>query len=64
MRETELRRRLVTHLGPGYADSWAAGVALHDLGSRTVNEAIADGVPFKDIWAAVRLALELPESER
>ncbi len=64
MRETELRRRLVKHLGAGYAPAWSLQFALSDLGSRTVEEAIADGVDFKSIWLAVWAALELPASER
>ncbi len=64
MRETELRRRLVKHLGPTYAPVWALQFALGELGSRTVEEAIADGVDFKRIWLAVWAALDLPASER
>nr|NLI51211.1 DUF3046 domain-containing protein [Propionibacterium sp.] len=64
MRETELRRRLVKHLGAAYASAWAAQTTLGELGSRTVEEAIADGVDFARIWRAVWSALDLPESER
>lgn len=64
MRETELWRRLERHLGRTYAHSWADRMALPGLGSRTVLEAIAAGVPFKSIWEASWAALELPDSER
>lgn len=64
MRETELWRRLESHLGTRYAHSWASQVSLYDLRSRTVSEAIADGVDFKTIWLAAWAALELPASER
>ncbi|MGY4720870.1 DUF3046 domain-containing protein [Naumannella cuiyingiana] len=63
MRETELWERLDRHLGAAYSHVWAAQTVLPDLG-RTVEEAIAVGVPFKRIWRAVWLALELPASER
>jgi len=64
VRETELWRRLERHLGAGYARSWAATVALGDLGSRTVTEALAAGVDAKRVWQAAWAALELPASER
>ena len=64
MREVELWARLEAALGPGYAKSWAATVALQDLGSRTVDEALAAGVPCKQIWRAAWSHLELPVSER
>jgi len=64
VRETELWRRLDSHVGAGYAKSWAAQVALTALDSRTVLEALADGVPTRAVWDAVWVALELPDSER
>ena len=64
MRETELWRRLHKHLGATYARSWADQTALSAIGSRTVTEAIRDGVPFRLIWEAAWSVLELPASER
>ncbi len=64
MRETELWRRLERHLGAAYARSWAGQMALPSLNSRTVDEAITAGVPFKAIWEAAWGVLELPVSER
>jgi hypothetical protein len=37
---------------------------LADLGGRTVEEALAAGVPPKQVWRAVWAALELPARER
>lgn len=64
MRETELWRRLNRHFGNNYARHWADTVVLSDLGSRTVADALADGVACKDIWRAVWAFEGLPESER
>ncbi len=64
MKETELWERMQAHLGPGYYRVWAAEFSLADLGGRTVNQAIADGLPSKIIWRAVWEALELPARER
>lgn len=64
MKETELWARLQQHLGTGYYRVWAAEQNLGDLGGRTVVEAIAAGVPFKDIWRAAWAVLELPARDR
>ncbi len=64
MRETEFWERMTAHLGVGYAGVWAAQHNLSALGDKTVDEALAAGVPPKAIWRAVWAALELPERER
>ncbi len=64
MKETELWARLQHHLGAGYYRVWAAEQNLGELEGRTVVEAIAAGVPSKDIWRAAWAALELPPRER
>lgn len=62
VREGELWERLKSVLGDGYAGVWADLVVLGDLESRTVTEALADGVPAKRIWRAAWAFLELPEN--
>lgn len=64
MREADLRARLAVHLGPVYAPMWAETVVLAGLGHRTVSQALAGGVPCKEIWLAAWEALELPARER
>jgi len=51
-------------LGEQYATSWAELTVIGALGSRTVKEALAEGVEPKQVWAAVHEVLGLPESER
>ncbi len=51
-------------LGPGYARSWAADHVVAELGGRTVDQALADGVACKEVWRAVHEVLELPARER
>lgn len=63
MREVELWARLEAVLGDNYARHWASQTVLADLGSRTVAEALAAGMPCKKIWRAVWKQLELPASE-
>ncbi|MEL4505697.1 DUF3046 domain-containing protein [Luteococcus sp. H138] len=64
MSETELWRRMAEHLPPGRLEIWAESIVLGDLGGRTVQEAIADGLPFTTIWRAVWAMLDLPASYR
>jgi Protein of unknown function (DUF3046) len=64
VRHTELWARLEVALGPEMFKTWADYQAITDLDSRTVSEALAEGVPPKQIWAAVWAALELPEKDK
>ena len=51
-------------LGPGYYRTWADQFVMAELGGRTAEEALAAGVPPKQVWAAVWRALDLPARER
>lgn len=64
MRHTEFWERMDHALGPGYSRSWADLTVMSELGGRTANEALAAGIPPKQVWAAVWSTLELPASER
>ncbi len=64
MRETELWERLGKAVGPSYARAWAQQVAITELGSRTVLEALGAGVEAKVVWRAAHAMLELPASDR
>jgi len=64
VRHTEFWARMEQALGPTYARSWASMFVLGDLGGRTVDEALAAGVPPKEVWRAVWAALGLPAKER
>jgi hypothetical protein len=64
VKHTEFWERLDDALGRGYARSWASMFVLTELGGRTVDEALAAGVPPKQVWRAVWAALGLPARER
>jgi len=64
VKHTEFWARLEEALGPAYARSWASMYVLSDLGGRTVDEALAAGVPPKEVWRAVWAALQLPARDR
>ena len=50
--------------GDSYAESVAKDYVLAGLGSRTVDQALADGVDAKTIWRAVCEAFDVPERLR
>lgn len=64
MRQTEFWARMEEALGEAYARSWADMFVMADLGGRTASQALAAGVPPKEVWAAVWRALELPANKR
>jgi DUF3046 family protein len=53
MRLTEFWTRLDQAFGAGYARSLAADQSFADLGNRTVEQAIADGIDTATIWRAI-----------
>jgi hypothetical protein len=50
--------------GDVYAQSVAKDYVLSELGSRTVNQALADGEDAKVVWQAVCDAFRVPERLR
>ncbi len=64
MRHTEFWARLDRVLGRAYSRTWAELTVVRELDGRTTQEALDAGVPPKEVWAAVRRHLELPDSER
>lgn len=64
MRHTEFWERMELALGIDYMRVWAETFVMSDLGRRTAQEALDDGVPPKQVWRAVWEARGLPDSER
>jgi hypothetical protein len=64
MRHTEFWARMDDALGPAYARSWASMFVIGELGGRTAGDALAAGVPPKEVWAAVWRVLELPATKK
>ncbi len=50
--------------GVTYARSYAADMVIAELGSRTVDQALAAGEDAKSVWRAVCEATAVPASER
>ena len=60
MRLTELWWRMDEALGAPAADTFASDQVIGDLGDRTVREALAAGVPAKEVWRVLCATLNLP----
>ncbi len=64
MRLTEFWNRMERRFGVTYARSYAADMVIAELGSRTVDQALAAGEDAKSVWRAVCEATAVPASER
>lgn len=64
MRLTDFWQRMERRFGVAYARSYAADMVLAELGSRTVDQALADGDDAKAVWRAVCDANAAPLSDR
>ncbi len=64
VRLTVFWERMREQFGDVYAQSVAQDYVLADLGSRTVNQALADGEDVKVVWKAVCEAFRVPERRR
>ena len=53
MRISDLRERLMLSFGQQWAPSFSQDIAISELGSRTVDEALKDGFEADEIWSAV-----------
>jgi hypothetical protein len=64
VRLTEFWMRMEMRFGVAYARSYAADMVLAELGSRTVDQALAQGEDAKTVWRAVWAATGAPANER
>ena len=64
VRLTAFWDRMKSQFGDTYAESVAKDFVIAGLGSRTVNQALADGEDVKVVWRAVCDAFHLPERVR
>jgi hypothetical protein len=53
MRISDLRERLALSFGDAWAPSFSQDIAISELGSMTVNEALTVGREADEIWRAV-----------
>ncbi|WP_131737572.1 DUF3046 domain-containing protein [Actinomadura roseirufa] len=60
MRLTVFWDRMNQQFGEGYAESVAKDHVMAALGGRTIEQALADGEPAKEIWQAVVATFDVP----
>ena len=53
MRISDLKERLALSFGEEWAPSFSQDIAISELGSKTVNEALKAGLEADEIWRAV-----------
>lgn len=58
MRLTVFWERMTERFGPKYVDSFARDYVMSELGGRTVNQALEQGVSAKEVWSAVCRSLD------
>jgi hypothetical protein len=64
VRLTVFWERMRAQFGDSYAGSVAKDYVLADLGGRTVDQALADGVEPKVVWHAICEAFDVPDRLR
>jgi hypothetical protein len=64
VRLTVFWERMSEQFGEGYAESVAKDYVMAELGGRTVEQALADGVGAKAVWQAVCSTFDVPQRLR
>jgi hypothetical protein len=64
MRLSHFWQRMYEQFGEAYAASLARDHVIEGLGSRTVEQALAEGYSAKEVWRAVCEAFALPPAAR
>ncbi|NUU08046.1 DUF3046 domain-containing protein [Leifsonia sp. C5G2] len=62
MKLSEFQRAVSDEFGAGYGQALMTDLVLPDLGNRTPKEAIADGLPPRDVWIALCKETGVPPS--
>jgi len=53
MRISDLKKRITLSFGPEWAPSFCKDIAISELGSRSVDQALRDGYEADEIWKAL-----------
>jgi len=64
MRLSEFNRAVEHEFGAAYGGQLVRELVILELGSRTAEQAIAAGVPAREVWLALCAAMDVPESRR
>ncbi|MFT4135536.1 DUF3046 domain-containing protein [Microbacterium sp.] len=63
MRRSEFDRAVAAEFGPRAA-ALLSDLVLDDVGRRTASEALAAGVPPREVWLALCAATDVPDERR
>ena len=61
MRLSEFWQAVAEEFGPEYGRALTRDLVLDGLGDRTAEQAVAVGLPSRDIWLALCLAMDVPQ---
>ena len=64
MRRSEFQFAVDEEFGPGYGSVVVNDLVLAEFGWRTARDALAAGVPPREVWLALCAATDVPESRR
>ena len=62
MRLSEFRTAMKEEFGEAYARVLSGDLVLTPLGGRTADQALAAGVPARDVWLALCAEVDVPRS--
>lgn len=62
MRLSEFRQALRDEFGDGYGRVLTRDLVLNSLGGRTADQALAGGIPARDVWLALCAETDVPRS--
>jgi hypothetical protein len=62
MRLSEFRRAVAAEFGETFGAALTRDLVLGELGDLTAEQAIAAGVPVRDVWRALCWANDVPEN--
>ena len=64
MRLSEFHRAIEQEFGGAYGGQLVRELVLVKVGGRTAEQALAAGVPARDVWYALCEAMDVPEARR
>ncbi|MRG61630.1 DUF3046 domain-containing protein [Agromyces sp. CFH 90414] len=64
MKRSEFQIAVETEFGAGYAGALLRDLTMEALGGRTAREALAAGVPPREVWLALCEATDVPVERR
>ena len=62
MKLSEFQRAITDEFGDAYGQTLLSDLVLAELGNRTAKEAVAAGLPLRDVWIALCKETGVPQS--